>query len=112
MLKGGKRPWGLTVKKVTLLLIAAVSSAWCLAKEDKEGYETCILEYVSLAENGTSANLMTNACHRLYIDNIMLSDKDEAYFQCLLEYLPETKHLRTAMQVKSTCNSRHRSLFN
>ncbi|WP_237156959.1 VF_A0006 family four-cysteine protein [Photobacterium rosenbergii] len=103
---------GLTVRKVALLLIIALSSAFSVAKEDKDGYETCILEYVSLAENGTSANLMTNACHRLYIDNFMLSDKDEAYFQCLLDYLPETKHLRTAMQVKSTCNSRHRSLFN
>lgn len=100
------------VKKLTLLLFVALSSELSLAKEDKEGYETCILEHVSLAENGTAANLMTNACHRLYIDNFMLSDNDQAYFQCLLDYLPETKHLRTAMQVKSTCNSRHRSLFN
>ncbi|MGR5061794.1 VF_A0006 family four-cysteine protein [Photobacterium sp. DNB22_13_2] len=100
------------MNKLTLLLFVALGSEMCLAKEDKEGYETCILEHVSLAENGTSANLMTNACHRLYVDNFMLSDKDQAYFQCLLDYLPETKHLRTAMQVKSTCNSRHRSLFN
>ena len=112
MLKRSNASRGLIVNKVILLLVVAFSSTVSIAKEDKEGYETCILEYVSLAENGTSANLMTNACHRLYIDNFMLSDKDEAYFQCLLDYLPETKHLRTAMQVKSTCNSRHRSLFN
>ncbi|MGF1682607.1 VF_A0006 family four-cysteine protein [Photobacterium minamisatsumaniensis] len=83
-----------------------------MAAEDKEAHEDCILEHVSLAENGTAASLMTNACHRLYIDNFMLSEKDQGYFQCLLDYLPPSKSTSVAMQVKSTCNSRHRSLFN
>lgn len=92
-------------------VLMILASAGAQAKADREGYDTCILEHVSVSENTTATNLMTNACHRLYIDNFMLSEKDQAYFSCLLEYLPAVKNDQSAMQVKNTCDSRHRSLF-
>ncbi|KLV09168.1 hypothetical protein ABT56_02955 [Photobacterium aquae] len=95
---------------VVIGMMAAAVPA--VAKEDKEGYETCILEHVPPSENAVATNLMTNACHRLFIDNFMLSDKDRAYFECQLQYLPVVKNDQAAFQVKATCNKRHRSLFN
>ncbi|WP_036823535.1 VF_A0006 family four-cysteine protein, partial [Photobacterium sanctipauli] len=97
---------------VAICLLAVLGTANASFAEDKAAYEDCVLQHVSLAENGTAANLMTNACHRLYIDNFMLSEKDQSYFQCLLEYLPPSKSTPVAMRIKSTCNSKHRSLFN
>ncbi|MGF1729599.1 VF_A0006 family four-cysteine protein [Photobacterium kasasachensis] len=81
------------------------------AKEDKAGYEDCILAHVSGAEDTLAANLMTYACHRLYIDNFMLSEQDQGYYQCLLDFMPDAKKAEITLQIKRTCNDKHRSLF-
>ncbi|MCW8327556.1 hypothetical protein MD588_01905 [Photobacterium sp. SDRW27] len=92
-------------------IIILIVSFQQVAKEDKVGYEDCILEHVSGTEDALAANLMTYACHRLYIDNFMLSEKDQAYFQCLLDYMPDAKKPEITLQIKRVCNDKHRSLF-
>ncbi|KMV30694.1 MULTISPECIES: VF_A0006 family four-cysteine protein [Photobacterium] len=93
---------------VALCLVASTA----VAKQDKEAYQDCILSSASQAEDSAAASIMTNACHRLYIDNFMLSSKDQDYFQCLLDYLPDVKKRSAAVQVQQTCDRKHRSLFN
>ena len=102
------------MKRGAMLAVGVVVTAVCfrpLAKEDKAGYETCILEHVSGSEDALAANLMSYACHRLYIDNFMLAEKDQAYYQCLLEYLPDAKKPEISLQIKRVCNEKYRSLF-
>ena len=92
-------------------IVILIVSFQLVAKEDKEGYEDCILEHVSGTEDALAANFMTYACHRLFIDNFMLSEKDQGYFQCLLDYLPDAKKAEITLQIKHVCNEKHRSLF-
>lgn len=96
---------------VALLLGAFVTVSNVSAKEDKAGYEDCVLEHVSGAEEVLAVNVITYACHRLYIDNFMLSDKDEAYFSCLLEYLPASKSEQVTHKIRNICYRRHLGLF-
>lgn len=100
-------------RKMTLALSVAifVTSLQLLAKEDKAGYEDCILEHVSGTEDTLAANMMSYACHRLYIDNFMLNEKDKGYFQCLLDYMPEAKKPEITIQIRRTCNDKYRSFF-
>ncbi len=93
---------------VALCLVASTA----VAKQNKEAYQDCILASASKAEDTSAASMMTNACHRLYIDNFMLSQKDQDYFQCLLDYLPDVKKRSVAVQVQQTCDQKHRSFFN
>ena len=95
---------------ITGCLLAVAGSVY--AKPDQQAYDDCVLANVSKAEESAAASIMTNACHRLHMDNFMISEKDQAYFQCLLDYLPEVKKRSLTMQVKQTCDSKHRSLFN
>ncbi len=89
----------------------AAVSLQLVAKEDKAGYEDCVLEHISATEDALAANLMTYACHRLFIDNFMLSEQDQGYFQCLLDYMPDAKRAEITLQIKRTCNDKHRSIF-
>lgn len=92
-------------------IVVFVASSQLLAKEDKAGYEECVLEHVSGSEDALAANMMTYACHRLYIDNFMITEKDQGYFQCLLDYMPDAKKPEITLQIKRVCNDKHRSLF-
>ncbi|UXI02089.1 VF_A0006 family four-cysteine protein [Photobacterium sp. TY1-4] len=101
----------IVVLLTTVLLIGFVVVGSVAAKEDKAAYQHCVLTHVSGVEDSLAANLMTYACHRLYIDNFMLSAEDEGYFQCLLTYLPEAKQQQVTLLVRQTCHQQHRSLF-
>lgn len=100
------------MKRIAVVIWCCLTVAGSLiAKEDKTGYQDCILTHVAGVEDSLAANLMTYACHRLYIDNFMLSEQDEGYFQCLLNYLPDAKQQEATLLVRQTCNQKHRSLF-
>ncbi|MEJ2762656.1 VF_A0006 family four-cysteine protein [Photobacterium sp. MCCC 1A19761] len=103
--------WLVVVLLTAVLLSGFVAVGNVAAKEDKAAYQHCVLTHVAGVEDSLAASLMTYACHRLYIDNFMLSAQDEGYFQCLLTYLPEAKQQQVTLLVRQTCHEQHRRLF-
>jgi hypothetical protein len=99
------------MNKYKVLLVLLFFAGNVQAKEDKEAYQDCVLQYVAGTEDPSAASMLTYACNQLYVDNFMLSEKDTNYNQCLLDYLPDSKKRAVSMKIKQTCNEKHRSFF-
>ncbi|UIP27034.1 VF_A0006 family four-cysteine protein [Photobacterium sp. TLY01] len=88
------------------------SSVWAAGfAEQREQYNDCILTYVSAAEEAAAITWLTNACRELYLDNILLTEKDKQYYQCLLEFMSKSSRLEATLSIKQACQDRYRSFL-
>ncbi|GAB6262060.1 hypothetical protein PSSHI_23040 [Photobacterium sp. R1] len=79
--------------------------------EQREQYNNCVLQYVSAAEEPAAITWLLNACRELYLDNILLTEKDKDYYQCLLDFMSKSSRLEATLSIKQACQDRYRSFL-
>ncbi|MCM0147383.1 hypothetical protein KCN56_02220 [Photobacterium galatheae] len=88
------------------------SDIWAASfSEQREQYNDCVLQYVSPAEEPAAITWLLNACRELYLDNILLTDKDKDYYQCLLDFMSKSSRLEATLSIKQACQDRYRSFL-
>ncbi|MDO6705738.1 VF_A0006 family four-cysteine protein [Photobacterium sp. 1_MG-2023] len=80
-------------------------------EDERQQYNDCVLQYVSPAEEPAAITWLLNACRELYLDNILLTDKDKAYYQCLLDFMSQSSRLEATLSIKQACQDKHRSFL-
>jgi len=91
-----------------LMMLTAPPLALALTN-DQAQYDQCVLQSLRGSRNGIAANMLQNACDRLYRGGAMLSPGDKTYYVCLLQSLPGVENNGAIQQIMTIC-SRQRSL--
>ncbi|HKT99974.1 MAG TPA: VF_A0006 family four-cysteine protein [Paraburkholderia sp.] len=89
---------------IVLALLAMPS----LAFADLTPYDQCVLQALRNNRNAASMGILKNACDKLYRGGAMLSQRDQAYYACLVQSLPGVEIDAAVQQILNICARQRR----
>jgi|GEM_PF-3530452 len=76
--------------------------------EEVEDYDTCVLEFLSEAQDVSAGEKIKQTCASQFRSNRLIPDKKiEAYNLCLLRYLPRSESMDKTNELINRCKSKY-----
>lgn len=90
---------------IVLALLAMPSFAFA---DNLTPYDQCVLQSLRNNRNAASMGILRNACGKLYRGGAMLSQRDQAYYACLVQSLPGVEIDAAVQQILNICGKQRR----
>jgi len=91
---------------ITIVVLGLTVSTSTIAGQTE--YDDCILKNLKGAKLDLAAHLIKQACEKNYKSSTFTSDKNRAYYNCLLEHLIEVESIQAIMDIKTSCANKHK----